>query len=81
MMDMIENEFKKIDELSVTENGAKGYSTTGSSLVDINYKVSSFRNEEESEIVKAFDKAFEENSEYAIKWLFFARDIREDYLN
>lgn len=77
MMDMIENEFKKIDELSVTENGAKGYSTTGSSLVDINYKVSSFRNEEESEIVKAFDKAFEENSEYAIKWLFFARDIRE----
>ena len=76
-MDKLENEFKKLENISITENGAKGLVSTGSALVDINYKVSSFRNAEESEIVKAFDDAFLENKEYATKWLFFSRDIRQ----
>ena len=74
MFKMIEQELKNV---SVTENGAVGYKSTGSALVDINYKISSFRNEDEEQIGLAFEKAFKENAEYALKWLFFARDARE----
>lgn len=74
MFDLIENEMKGV---SVTENGAVGYKTTGSALTDINYKVSSLRNESEDEIVRLFDETYKENKEYALKWLFFVRDIRE----
>ena len=77
MFDLIKEESKKQNNLITTENGAIGYRTTGSALVDINYKVSSLRNSSEEEVIKLFDAAFNENKEYAIKWLFFARDIRE----
>ena len=77
MMNLIENEFEKMENMTLTENGAIGYKSTDSALVDINYKVSSFRNESEDVIVEAFDKAYNENIEYAMKWLFFVRDIRE----
>lgn len=74
MFDLIENEMKGV---SVTENGAVGYKTTGSALTDINYKVSSLRNETEKEIIRLFDETYNENREYALKWLFFVRDVRE----
>ena len=77
MLDMIQDELEKRENFSVTENGALGYKSTKSALVDMNYKVSSFRNCDEEEIIDSFDKAYNENREYALKWLFFARDIRE----
>lgn len=77
MLNHIQNELEKQENYSITENGAVGYKSTGSALVDINYKVSSLRQSEEEEIANLFVKAFEENREYALKWLFFARDVRE----
>lgn len=77
MLNLIEQELEKENNSSITENGAKGYKTTKSALVDINFKVSSLRNSDENEIIELFDKAYNENQEYALKWLFFARDIRE----
>ncbi|WP_407412652.1 DUF2828 family protein [Methanobrevibacter sp.] len=77
MFTSIQKELEKQEKFSITENGAIGYKSTGSELVDINYKVSSLRQCEEKEIVNLFDKAFNENKEYALKWLFFARDVRE----
>ena len=77
MMNLIETELKKQEKYSTTENGAIGYKTSDSALVDLNYQVSNLRNSDEDEIIKLFDNAFHENKEYAIKWLFFARDIRE----
>lgn len=62
---------------SVTENGALGYRTTGKELLDLNFSVSSLRKANEQKIVDKFVKAFYENKELAVKWLFFARDIRE----
>ncbi len=62
---------------SVTENGALGYATSGHSLVDLNFMVSSLRSREEEFIVKNFIKAYYESSEYAVKWLFFLRDISQ----
>ena len=68
---------KKRENASVTENGAIGYKTSNSALVDLNYAVSSLRHSDDEEIILLFDKAYYENREYALKWLFFARDIRE----
>ena len=76
-MNLIENEFKKMENLTTTENGAIGYKSSTSTLVDLNYKVSSLRNSSEDEIISLFDKAFQEDYVYTMKWLFFARDILE----
>ena len=61
---------------SVTENGAIGYKTTGKYLLDMNFLVSSMRGMEEDEIVNMFSKTFYENKLLAIKWLFYAADVR-----
>lgn len=65
------------DEKALTENGAVGYRTTGKELLDLNFAVASLRSASEPEIVNKFTKAFFEDKELAVKWLFFARDIRE----
>lgn len=62
---------------SITENGALGYETTGKALLDLNFEVSSLRNEDEDYIVKEFVKAYSENPSLAITWLFYVRDVRE----
>lgn len=66
----------KFDNYSVTENGALGYEYALEPLVDFNFKVASLRNAVPRDIVKAFVKAFYADREYAIKYLFFLRDIR-----
>lgn len=73
------NEMKKTldDEKTLTENGAVGYRTTGKELLDLNFAVASLRSASDVEIVEKFTKAFFEDKELAVKWLFFARDIRE----
>lgn len=67
------------DELnvSITENGAVGYETTGKNLLDFNFRVASYRNMSESLILKDFTKAWLEDKELALKYLFYVRDIRE----
>ena len=42
------------NSFSVTENGAIGFSRSGSSLLDINFKVTSFRNQSDEAIENAF---------------------------
>lgn len=74
MFELIEQELKNV---GITENGAIGLNTSGHALLDINYQVSSLRGADANEIEKLFEDAFEENPEYALKWLFFARDVRE----
>lgn len=68
---MVLNDSKKI-----TENGALGYATTGTALVDLNFAVASLRNEEEEKIISRFIRAFYEDRVLAMKWLFFLRDVR-----
>lgn len=64
-------------EKTVTENGAVGYKTSKSSLVDFNFKASSFRNQSEQEIENAFADAYNENPLMAVKLLFMTGDIRQ----
>lgn len=62
---------------SVTENGAKGYKTTKKPLLDMNFKVTSYRNYTDEGIIRDFMKAYEEDKIHALKWLFYCRDIRQ----
>lgn len=62
--------------VSITENGAVGYKSTGKKLVDLNFATSSLRSKSENEINTMFLEAYNENPLYAWKWLFFCRDIR-----
>lgn len=61
---------------SRTENGALGYRTSGKELVDLNFAVSSMRRMTEDQIYNKFMRAFCENQMLAMRWLFFARDVR-----
>lgn len=63
--------------MSVTENGAIGHRTTGSKLLDMNFKLSSYRNVGDAEIINDFREAFREDPVTAMKWLFYVRDVRE----
>ncbi len=65
------------DNSSITENGALGYATTTHPLLDMNFKVSSFRNRSDQEITEEFIKSFYADRKYSVKWLFFLRDILE----
>ena len=62
--------------VSVTENGAIGYRTTGKELLDLNFAVASLRKASPSDIANRFVRAFFEDKITAMKWLFFARDVR-----
>lgn len=68
---------KKYTNRSVTENGAVGYKSSQHPLVDLNFMVSSLRNYSAEYIVKEFVKAYYASRKYAIKWLFFLRDVQE----
>ena len=61
---------------SVTENGALGHSTTGKALVDLNFSIASLRGKSDSDIQAAFRDAYAESPTLALKYLFFARDVR-----
>lgn len=68
-MKMIEN-----DEKTITENGAVGFKTTGSKVVDLNFCIPSFRRVIDKEL---FDKAIKEDAKLTMKWLLYLRDVRE----
>lgn len=73
------NEMKKTQDMNTlvhTENGALGHKTTGKYLLDLNFSVSSLRNMKEADVASKFIAAFEEDPVLAMRWLFFARDVR-----
>lgn len=76
LREKLEQRTQEVLNVSYTENGARGYSTTGHKLVDVNFTLASMRNMSEQDIIGLFMPAFCEDPELGIKWLFFARDIR-----
>ena len=77
-MDKFEAGLKNVlkDEIAITENGACGFKTSGKKLLDLNFATSSLRRADEAEVIAKFSAAFYENPKLAVKWLFFARDVR-----
>ena len=72
MKSTLDNEFN----ISVTENLALGYRTTGKNLLDLNFAVASLRSRSNQEIIDMFVKAYFEDRKVALVWLFYARDVR-----
>lgn len=72
MKGTLDNEYN----VSVTENGAVGYRTSGKNLLDLNFAVASLRRATEQEIADRFYRAFFDDRMAAMKWLFYARDVR-----
>ena len=64
------------NSFAYTDNGALGYSTSGTKLLDLNFAVTSFRKKFDKVIEDAFAKAFYEDRLMACKWLFYCRDAR-----
>lgn len=62
------------EEISFTENGATGFTTSGKELLDMNFKLSSYRNKNAKEIEKDFAKTYYADPKLAMKFLFFIRD-------
>lgn len=58
-----------------TENGAVGYATTKHALLDMNFKLASYRHEDDATIAADMITAYREDAEIALKWLFYARDV------
>lgn len=75
-MDSVEYELNEDMNRSITENGALGYRTTGKHLLDLNFQTSSLRNKSPEEIAGKFVDAFLDDKLYALKWLFYLRDVR-----
>ena len=75
-MNAVKNTLNNEFNVSVTENGAVGYRTTGKELLDLNFAIASLRKMSDAEVAKRFKKAFCEDKILAMKWLFYARDVR-----
>ena len=59
-----------------TENGAIKRNTTKSALLDLFAMGAAYRNRTEEDIIFLFKNAYQENPIYALKCLFYIRDIR-----
>lgn len=69
----LENEFN----YTRTENGGLAHKTTNDALYDLFAQGAAYRTRSEEDCVFLFVKAFEENPTYAMKCLFYLRDILE----
>lgn len=64
------------NNVSVTENGAVGYKSSGHKLLDFNFALSSMRGMSKNEIQNKFADVYYEDPAIAIKFLFYIGDVR-----
>jgi len=64
---------KSIPEVARTENGMKAVAHSGNALVDLFYKIGASRGKS---VTADFEKAFQEDSDLAMKIAFWSRDVR-----
>lgn len=76
-IEKMENILNEDYNTSVTENGAVGYEHTKSALLDMNFKVPSYRKVSFDVVSSDFKQALLEDETLALKWAFYLRDVRE----
>lgn len=70
------NNLKQANNYTLTTNGATTHASTLNSLMDLFAMGGSYRNRSDDDCITLFKKAFEEDESYAMKCLFYLRDIR-----
>lgn len=60
-----------------TENGGKAYRSAGNALMDMFAHGGAYRQRNDADCILLFKNAYQENPEYALKCLFYLRDILE----
>ena len=67
---------KQANNYKLTTNGATTHASTLNGLMDLFAMGGSYRNRSDDDCITLFKKAFEEDASYALKCLFYLRDIR-----
>ena len=75
-MNQLLNGLKNQSNFTLTENGAITHKTTKSMLLDMFAMGAAMRNRSENDVILMFKNAYDENPEYALKCLFYIRDVR-----
>ena len=75
-MNMLLNSMKKDTNFTYTENGAITHKTTESALLDMFAMGGAMRERSVGDVTLMFKKAYQENPKYALKCLFYLRDVR-----
>ena len=71
-MRALENE----SNMGYTENGARTYKSTMDGLLDLFALGGAYRSRSDADVINLFQKAYEESPVYALKCLFYLRDVR-----
>lgn len=75
-MNTLLNGLKNQSNFGYTENGAVKHLTTKSMLLDMFAMGAAYRSRSDADCILLFKNAYEENPEYALKCLFYIRDVR-----
>ena len=75
-MNTLLNGLKNQTNFGYTENGAIKRKSTESALLDMFAMCAAYRNRSDADCILLFKNAYEENPEYALKCLFWCRDVR-----
>lgn len=67
---------KAESNLTLTENGAATYRSTGSECLDLFASIGALRHAEDRDVLERFIRAYTEDADVAMKILFYARDVR-----
>lgn len=75
-MNTLLNAMKETNNVTFTENGGITYKSTMSGLMDLFAMGGAYRSRSDEDVIFLFKKAFAEDETYALKCLFYLRDVR-----